>query len=128
MLQSKFLKLLRQLKNAKSDDCVHKYRTFQGCFFKGTYIFSILLHCKNIKSQSIRRYSKNIVRVGRRKLKRISIIIKNKLIYYQMEQGNKKWETESTKNDWTIYGILMLVYELKKTQNETNCSCENYKW
>jgi hypothetical protein len=47
-------------------------------------------HCKNIKSQSIRRYSKNIVRVGRRKLKRISIIIKNKLIYYQMEQGNKK--------------------------------------
>jgi len=90
MLLSKFLILPKQPKSAKSDDYGHKCHTFRDCFFKGIYITGCLLDCENIKSQNVRRDSENVVRIRRRKLERISIVVKDEFIDDQVEERNRQ--------------------------------------
>jgi hypothetical protein len=80
MLRNKFPILLKPPKNARSDDCGHKCHIFQDCFSKDIYITACLPNCENIKSHNIRRDCQNVVRIRRRKLERISIVVKDKLI------------------------------------------------
>jgi hypothetical protein len=100
-------------KSAKSDDCAHIDRISLDYYAKDIYINTYLLLSENEKTNYITWYATSPERSRTWYSIGITIILESQLVDQKMSNRNSHWVTKSSKNDWSIVNVLMLMNPLE---------------